>query len=307
MSDATELAPTHIVSLDASYKKCAEISREWFSEYRWTVGNLPRENRKYVFALTAYLARALELMNSQVSPIARREEWSGWRDEVRDGFRQKFNSPDMPAIIDTFEKFEISREFLFDIQGGVELAIRCKKLEAFDQWMQMASRIGGSIMLSMVPVLGFEKEGYEEAALACGDALFLTQLMDEMGNGHQNLMLYAPRNMARQCDVQLEAINPKNPGIEFSRFIRLLISRIEPRFEEGGKLIKYLSFDGKRVLRSMIAVHWQMLVKMKHFPERILQDRHQLTRKEMFHLRFKHLMGLEGRVPVIEEGTDDHH
>jgi len=307
MTDAAETTKTSSTSLDDSYKYCRKSSRKYFSNYFWTVGNISREQRRHVHALTAYLTKALDLMDSQISPIARHEEWTEWRDQLRDGLRGKFHSPEMPAVADTVEKFHISREFLFDIQSGVELAIRCKKFEAFDQWMQMASRIGGSMMLSLVPVLGYEKEDYEQAALACGEAIFLTQLMDEMGNGHQNLMLYAPRMLARKCNMHLDAINPKKPPIEFCRLIRTLISRIEPRYQDAGELVKYLSFDGKRVIRSLLAIHWQMLVKMKHFPELILQDRHQLSGKEMFQLHFKHLMGLEGRIPVFDEVSDAQH
>ncbi len=307
MPGTNESIQSKPVSLSESNHVCDQLTRKHFRDYRWVVGNLPREQRDQVFALTAYLTRALELMDSQVSAIARRDEWQEWRDQVRDGLRNNFRLPELPAIVDAVNRLEIPREYLFDVQAGVELAIRCKKFEAFDQWMQMASRIGGSMMLAMVHVLGFEKPGFEEAAMACGEAFFLVQLMDEMGNGFHNLMLYAPRMIARNCNVHLEGINPKNPGVEYARFIRSLTARIEPKFEQGGKLVNFMSFDGKRVIRSLVAIHWQMFVKMKQHPEFVLQRRHQLSAKEMLQLRFKHLMGLEGHVPVIHEGSSNHH
>ncbi len=294
-------------NLSESYAACEKRTRKYLNDYRWVLSNLPRDQRQKVFALTAFLTRAIELLDTQVSPIARREEWGEWRDQVRDAFRGKDCDQELLALSEVVETLKIPREYFFDVQAGVELGIRCKKFEAFDQWMQMASRIGGSMMLALTHVLETEKSGCEESAMAAGEAMFLVHLTDEMGNGYHNLMQFAPRMLARNCNVHLEAENPKKPTVEFGRFIRMLLSRIEPKFETGGKLVNFMSFDGKRVVRSLIAIHWQMFVKMKQHPEYVLQHRHQVSPKEMLKLRFKHLMGLEGQVPVIHEGTHNHH
>lgn len=295
------------ISLDESYTLCRKIAREKFSEFSWTIGNLPKDQCRHIYAIMAFLAKAMELQDINVSPVARRKEWQEWSESVRDAFRDRETEPELVALVDTIEQFEISREYLFDVLAGVDLALRCKNFEAFDQWLQLGSRIGGSIMLSAMPVLGFEEKGYEEAALACGEAIYLTQLIDEMGTGFHKVMHYAPRVDARKYGVNLEAINPKEPGKEFNRFIRRLVSRIEPLFEEGGKLIPYLSFDGKRVMRTLISIHWTLLMKMKVDPEGVLQNAHQLTKKDLLKFRFKHLMGWEGGVPYLEEASKGSH
>ncbi len=295
------------VSLDESYRLCRKIARQSFSKHSWLVSNLPRDRKRHVHALAAFLSRAIELLDVQVSAKVRREEWSLWRDELRDALRGKDCKPELVALVDTVEQFEISREYLFDIQAGVEMGIRCQKIDAFDQWMQLGSRIGGSFLLASVPIVGFDEPGYETAAMACGEAVFLTQLIDEMGSGIQKVMHYAPRLEAEKYGVELDALNPRDPGKPFCRFVRRLVSKVEPLYADGGKLVKYLSFDGKRVFRSVVAMHWQLLMKMKGEPEGVLQNKHQLTRKDVIGLQMKHLMGLEGGVPALEDADADHH
>jgi len=299
-------APVDLNRLEAGFKTCRKATKAAFADYTWVLGNLSGDSRNRVWTLGAFLARALELLDTNVAPLARKQEWSEWREQLTDAFRGRGCSDDLYALAQVAHELQIAREYFFDIQAGVELAIRCKKFEAFDQWHQMGTRIGGSAVLALAPILGLEKSGYESAALACGEAIFLTQLLDAMGNNHHNILQFAPRMIARKCNVHLEALNPKRPGIEFIRFVRTLVARTEPFFNKGGKLVEYLDFDGKRVMKSLIAVNWDLLIHIKHSPEAIMQQRHQLTHGELLGFRLKHLLGTEGKVSVIPDGHPHH-
>ncbi len=55
----------------------------------------------------------------------------------------------------------------------------------------------------------------------------------------------------------------------------------------------------------MLAVHWRMLMEMEREPESLLNENGVLSRRDLLGLKSRHLLGLEGNLPVIPE--DDHH
>lgn len=88
-----------------------------------------------------------------------------------------------------------------------------------------------------------------------------------------------------------------------------MCSRIEKLFYEGGQLVNHMDFDGVRTVKSLLELHWTMLMKMKREPEVILSTDGVLSGRELLLLKSKHFMGLEGKVPIVPEGAGhhDHH
>ena len=92
------------------------------------------------------------------------------------------------------------------------------------------------------------------------------------------------------------------------RLIRLQVARIEQLFYEGGPLLNYLALDGRRILKTIVSVSWNMLMKIKQDPAKVLLASQELSPAERFRFRLKHLMGLEGGVVVLPADADhDHH
>jgi phytoene/squalene synthetase len=109
-----------------------------------------------------------------------------------------------------------------------------------------------------------------------------------------------------ETELSISRVKVRQNSPELRHLIRLYGSRVEKLMYEGGQLIKFLDFDARRTFTSLLAVHWAMLMKMRLNPEVVLNPDGILTRGELFRLRAKHLMGLEGNIPVIPE-IHNHH
>ena len=74
---------------------------------------------------------------------------------------------------------------------------------------------------------------------------------------------------------------------------------IEKKFFRAKHLAEHLDFDGKRTLKSLLALHWQMLLKMQLTPETILCEEGVLNRHERLAFKSRHLLGLEREIPIF--------
>jgi hypothetical protein len=61
-----------------------------------------------------------------------------------------------------------------------------------------------------------------------------------------------------------------------------------------------LTFDGQRVLKSLLAVHWELLNRAKENPGKLTTQALELNRRDIGRFRLKQLLGTEGSgVPFV--------
>ena len=75
----------------------------------------------------------------------------------------------------------------------------------------------------------------------------------------------------------------------------------------GGPVVSHLELDGQRTMRSLISVFWNRLAEIKMEPAQILTAGRRSVQKPGMRYRFRHLMGLEGGVPVLPDSGDETH
>ena len=116
-----------------------------------------------------------------------------------------------------------------------------------------------------------------------------------------------PARDVEEYSIDLDRIIPSNPDESVIRLIQMQVSRIESLFREGGQLVNKLPLDGQRVMRSVISVSWNQLMKIKQEPRHFLTQKPELSNWERLQFRAKHLLGLEGGAEVLPVKSDEHH
>ena len=303
---ARQTAKSNIVQ--QGYHDSRQVCRTSFGDYQWLFGNLTREQQKDLCPIFAYLHHCVRLLRFSGPRNKPSTEWSDWRDEVRSALTGKSDHSQLCALIDVFERYGIAKQFLFDILDGVDSYIRFGKFDTFEELVNFASRIGGSTVLACLPIIDIEKDGYEEVAMHCGEAVFLTHILGCAGIDAKDDRVFLPREDAERAHCDLEQIKTDAHYKPFANLVRTLASRIEMEFFEASPLIDFLSFDGQRIMKSVFAVHWELLNKCKHDPYVLVDHVNQLSRTERLRLRWKHILGTEGKgVPILLASTPTDH
>ena len=293
------------VTLEESYQLCEQVSRKRFADQRWMIGNLPRDKKGHVRAVMALAARSEKLCDIHIGRAARLDLLDDLREDIRNNFMEEESTDQFPALLDTMRRHKIPQQYMHDIVSAADLCVRTERFTSFDQWLQLGCRLGGGTILSLIPIVGAEKSDYEQAAISCGQAIYLTHLLSDIADEIQKLEYFMPTEDLKEFEVDLQKHNPAKPDKAMVRLMRFQVKRIEKLFEDGGHLINYLNLDGQRVMKTVISVYWNLLMKIKSEPETVLLEQAKLSRGENLRFKLKHLLGLEGGVSVIP--SDDHH
>jgi phytoene/squalene synthetase len=272
----------------------------------WIISNLPGEQRKGLDTILHNLTRTVEMFDLESKDGLSLDVWLETRDDLSDAFLEKYRNPELAALADTAHKYEIPKQFLFDPLVGADIWIRNRQFKTFDELATFASLVGGSTMAAATPVLGTIRSGYEIAAIECGKGIFLVQLLANCINHIRSNKVFIAQEDLESCEIDLPRLKLRQGGDSLKHLVRLYCTRIEKIFHEGGKLASYLDYDGRRSLTSLLAVHWRMLMQMKREPNSLLNEAGVLSRRDLLGLKSRHLLGLEGNVPVIP-ALEDHH
>lgn len=289
-------------AVERGYRSCQSLVRAQFRDQIGMAANLPKDRYRALMALLAHVVRTFDLMDLESHNHLPLDVWIETRDDLSDAFQDQCVSVELAALVDGCRRFEVPRQYLFDMLEGADWWIRTRRVENEDDLLVMAYRLGGAPLTAAVPIFGAIRAGYEVPAIRCGQAILLTQALagcvDRL-KANRNLLPHAD---FADCKVDLTRLQLRQPSPGLETLVRRHCRLIEGLFREGGELVSYLDFDGRRSLTSLLGYYWRMLVKMKLDPSVILQPEGVLTARERLAIKTRHLMGLESDLPILPHG-----
>ena len=293
------------LAVEHGYKKCRAAVKETFKDQIWLTSNFPADRKRALDALMTHLIQCMDMLDLVSPDGLPLEVWSEARSDVSDAFDDKCMTEELAALADGCTRFAVPKQFLFDMMTGADSWIRKRSIETWDELMVFAERMGGSALAAAVPIMGFVKQGYEDVALRCGQAIFLTQITANAANNLKLNKNFLALEDLEHCDVDTNRVIMRQHTTELSHFVRLYCSRIEQLFGDAGQLVEYLDFDGARSVKSLLAYHWKVLVNLKYEPALCLARKGPLTKREILALKSRHLLGLEVKLPFLPD--EPHH
>ena len=296
MSTIQDTEPTVSSSLNSGYRSCVSAVRSLFGESLWTASNLSGEQKTHVAAIGSHLVRCLDLLDLDSADGLSLDVWREIRDELNDSLLGRPTTPELAALCDVVDRYEIPHQFLFDMLRASDWFIRFHKFEAFNDLAAFAANLGGSAMAAVTCVLGNGKPGYEVAAIEAGQAMLLTQLLAHTWRDIKVGKNFLPQEDLDRFDVDVHRLKLRQEPTRMKNMVRFHLSRIEQRLAAGGELIHYLDYDGARSFTSLFRMHDRMLTRMRLDPSVILGDGQVLTRRDQVGLRSRHALGLEGQL-----------
>ena len=291
----------------AGHRKCKALVKRDFLKHRWFARNLPREQQRALYSLFGFVVQSMDYLDLESTDGLSLDVWCEFRDDLNNAFNDEYVSEEFYVLIAAVRKYDLPRQYLFDMLNGADHWIRNRKFETYDDLLVFAYQMGGTPMALSVPIAGFIKPGYEDAAIKAGQAVFLTNSIANIVRDMKLNKCFIAKEDIEELELDVSRVKVRKASPELKHLIRLYGSRIEKLMYEGGKLANFLDFDARRSFVSLMAYHWRLLTKMRAQPESVLSDEGVLTRRERVGLKTRHLMGMEGSIPIIPEADDHHH
>ena len=285
--------------IERGYKNCLKTSRKFFGATAWVTANLPADNKKALAALGWHLMRCLDFLDLESFDGLSLDIWKERLYELSDVFCGKCWSAEDAALADAVNRFGIPKEHLFEMMTAADSWSRTRQFATYDDIELFSAKFGGSMLAACAPVLGASGSDYFCRAIQCGQAIHLTHMLANLvPNLKQHQSFYADADV-RKTGLSITRTMMRQSSPELKQFVRLQTSRIEKLFLAGGEVVPLLDFGGKRTMSSLLDYYWAVFCKMRAQPDSILDTSGVLSQREKLALRTRHVMGTEGKAPVI--------
>lgn len=285
--------------VDRGYKNCVAACRRYFPSLAWMTSNLPTPKRHAVAALSWHLMRCVDLLDLESSDGLSLDIWREVLNDFSETLAGKCRCCEDAALVDTIHRCGVPKEHLFEMLTAADAWTRTRKFDTFEQLDLFTAKFGGSMMAACVPVFSDPPLEHFERSLACGQAIELTHALANLVPCLKQHQFFFCVDDVKQTGLDMTRTMMRKSSPELKQFVRLQASRIEKKFIIGGQLVPMLDFDGQRTLKSLLDYWWAVFAQMRSNPDSVLHPGGVLSHGEKLKLRARHLMGIEGKSPVI--------
>ena len=295
-STETYLKPTEKTVLKG-YQQCRDFVRENFDEFKWAFSNLSGHQKYGVWAILTFSGRCWQLLNLDQGSKEAAEIQNEWRDENRDWFNGKYRSAKLVALLDTFHKFRLDRKYLVNMLEGVEYWLSRREFKTLDELQEFARLIGGPVIQAIGQIVEYDHgdvESNERRAEQIGQAIAVSQMLSRTASNVKRGRVFFPTELLTEYDCRVSDLCLGRGGPGFDRMVQVIADQARSDLLEGAHLLGDLSFDGQRVMKSILSLTLRVLDVIRESPESVLERRVQFSLMEQFRFQLKHILGMEG-------------
>jgi len=288
--------PINEQAVENGYRSCRKLAKQHFQPVFWTISNLPAAEHGAVCALLMHLHRGLELASRGSSDALNQDQVAEFRDDLGDAIGGMCVSPELAALSDAHQRFNIPRQFVFEFIEGIDWLMRFPPPDSWEDLLAVASRIGGSIMAAACYVFQMNSAAGNHFAIRLGQALTVTWWLNTAGRDVRRSQQRLAIDDFEQSEMDPTALTGITAGQQLTWFARLYGHRIEQLLRDTAPLLDHLDYDGVRVAKALASVCFCAANNVRLHPEMLLKDGI-VTAADLRRLNTQHFLGLEPALP----------
>jgi phytoene synthase len=243
----------------ASYQHCQRMARRASSSFYWSMWTLPAKKRAAMYSLYAFSRHTDDLSDSDRPMAQRRAQLEHWRSDLSAALQDEYRHPLLPSLIDTVRRFDIPDRYLFQIIDGVEMDLRWRRYETFQQLREYCQRVASAVGQACLHIWGFEGDEVWDPAADCGVAFQLTNILRDLGEDAARDRIYLPLEDLRRFDYSASDLLQGVADHRFRALLRFEVERAERLYDRGRVVLRYLRHDGRRMFLTMFHTYRGLL------------------------------------------------
>ena len=276
-------------SLEQSYRLCAQIARRTGRNFYYSFIVLPREKRRAMCAVYAFMRRSDDIADSAANPALAADGLRAWRAQVDAALRhQNSADPILPALADTVQSYHIDPRYFHELLDGTEMDQTKTRYETFAELYRYCYHVASVVGLIVLPIFGYKDEGAKDPAEACGIAFQLTNILRDVKEDAQLGRLYLPREDLKRFGVEEADIMNGRATPQFLDLMKFEAGRAREYYAKAQPLRKMIDEDSRGTLAVMMAIYGGILDKIERHEWAVFEERIRLRGVEKLWIVLKH-------------------
>jgi phytoene synthase len=243
-----------------SYDYCRAFARRTARNFYYSFLTLPRDRRRAMCVLYSFMRVTDDLGDSDHPDEVRAAELQKWREsllQARD--RGPCEHPVLPALIDVIERYNVPITYLLDVIAGVEMDVRPVGFATFGELAGYCYHVAGAVGLACIHLWGFHDERALAAAVDCGTAFQLTNILRDLREDTDRGRVYLPEEDLVRFGLARDDLSRGCHDERFKRLMEFEISRARDYYARSGALAGYLDPAGRPILETMRRIYGGLL------------------------------------------------
>jgi phytoene synthase len=316
------------ISIASSYRHSRRISRQSRSNFYRSFWLLPRPKREAMCALYAF-ARTTDDLGDCDHPVAVRTRWLGWWRQtaalnlIGEGPLQQVLLPEelsasaagpgrprpidlqrraseiLPALRDASQRYQIPSRFILEIVDGVLADQQKTRFDTYEQVEHYCYLVASSVGLACLHIWGFDEPFPTAAAIDCGLAFQLTNILRDVAEDAQRGRIYLPRQHYEQHGLDEDDLLVPRPDDRLRCLVLDEVERAKTLFERGWQVWDSLHPDGRPMFSMIWRTYRRLLDRIAEDPGSVVVRRIGLSTPEKIGLVSRHFFPpMFRRLPV---------
>ncbi len=278
-------------SAEDGFRHCERIARDHYENFPVASLFVPKELRRYVWAIYAFARTADDFADEPGYTLAERmDNLTRWERYLMDCYNGNPTHRIFAALAETVERFQIPIELFQDLLAAFRSDVTVKRYETFDDVLAYCRKSANPIGRLILILFNYRSEaptGYSDNICT---ALQLANFWQDVSIDAQKNRLYIPLEDLEEFGCAEESVLQNAPSEQFRNLMAFEVQRTVDLFLAGRPLFslvdKRLAFElkitwngGMRILRKIHRLEYNVL---QHRPTLTVADKVGLLFRSFF-------------------------
>jgi phytoene synthase len=267
-------------SLAESYEHCRRVTRAAGSSFYYPLWLLPRPRRRAMHAFYAFCRIADDIGDGPEEISVKAERLAAYRDSLEQALDGAPAAGEFPALVDAVRAYEIPRRYLFEILDGVAMDLTPRTYASWNELQTYCYHVAGAVGLACLAIWGGHIPEAHAAAVRCGEAFQLTNILRDVREDARHGRVYLPRDDMAEFGCGAEELAEGAPSDALRRLISRQVDRANEAFADSATLTRWIPRESQGVYRAMWRTYRALLAKIEQREGDVFSRRVRLNRAE---------------------------
>lgn len=252
-------------SLDASYDFCKSLTQRTAGNFYYAFLTLPSAGFRDMCVLYAFMRVSDDIGDDEQVPINDRiQQLEHWKQSLECALSGSTDAhPLFPALADVVSRHAVPHEYLFSLIEGVRRDLDGVQFESFAELSDYCYHVAGVVGLCCIQLWGYEDPRAHDAAIDCGLAFQLTNILRDLGEDARAGRVYLPAEDLRSFEYSADDLLHSRRNAQFGKLMRFEVDRARQYFRRGEELLDYISPQGRPILSAMLRIYGGLLSEIE--------------------------------------------
>lgn len=247
-------------ALNESYAYCHALTKRTARNFYYSFLTLPRERLRAMCVLYAFMRVTDDIGDDETPGVDRAAALARWRAELLFAWNSGHcQHPALPAVVDMLRHDRIPLQYLLDVITGVEMDLQPVSFATFEPLANYCYHVAGAVGLACIHLWGFHDERALAAAVDCGTAFQLTNILRDLREDAARGRVYLPLEDLRRFELEPNDLTDNSRDERFQRLMQFEVSRTREYYRRAQPLFDYLDPPGLPILETMLRIYGGLL------------------------------------------------